>query len=149
MKKSERTKIKLETLRKLKSNLDFSKRLLKRNWRYRYSSKLFKEDYRVAIKTDFANIHSNLFTLRVVEKQIPMPVKIQVEIPTKVKCFYNSGKKILVFHYKAYCQKCNRTVNWGIKPSDLYGYAKETTKYCPYCGQKLWWPSSWGKKLEW
>lgn len=109
MKKSEKTKIKLGTLRKLKSNLDFNKRLLKRNWRYRYSSKLFKEGYRVAIKTDFASIYSDLFTLRAVEKQIPMPVRI------------------------------NKRIETGSKFPDMFTGGH--SKYCPCCGQKLWWPS--------
>lgn len=143
MKKNERTKMKLEKIDRIKRNLAFNKSVLKKNLTCARSDSKFKGVYRTAAKEGINAIHSDLFTLRAVEKQIPMPVKIQIppREPERTRYAYKNGKKVLVIVYEAWCQNCNKLIDFGNKPSEAYDFTIRYKGYCSRCGQKLWWPS--------
>lgn len=125
MKKSERIKIKIGVIRKLKTNLTHIKEGLKMEWRYRHS-----DGYTEAIKIDLAKISSTLFALRAAEKQIPMPLRTHAEL-LPFRNFNNSRCYLCLKNY--FCQNCNKKI------LRFEGYG---IKFCPHCGQKLWWPKN-------
>lgn len=130
MKKSERTKIKFGAIQELKTILNCNKMVLKLNWNCRYSSALTKAGYRATIKTYLTNIYSCLFSLHAAEKQIPMPLRTHAELLP----FRNFNDSCCCLCVKSYfCQNCNKKI------LKFEGYG---IKYCPHCGQKLWWPKN-------
>ena len=139
MKKSERTKIKLKTIEILKSRLFHSRRILAKNLVAARSDSKLKDSYRTAAKGDLYEIHSDLFLLRAAEKQVPMPVKLEAKVSTFCEYWYDNGVKHLNLMYNAYCQNCGNKVDLGYKMLDGLERDK-SVKYCPRCGQKLWWP---------
>ena len=63
-----------------------------------------------------------------IKKQMPMPVKTHKGC-AKCVCSGN-GRAYLYNYHNYYCQNCN-----GLILHDMPDYPK----YCPHCGQKLWW----------
>lgn len=144
MKKSERKKVKLRIVLMIETILSANKGNLKLNWIDAHNDNNFpaiRAAYREAAKENIRAIRSSLLALRAVEKQMPMPVKMQIAFSNRARYFYKNGQRDLVVSYQAYCQSCNKLVDFGNKPSEAYEFARKYKKYCPRCGQKLWWPS--------
>lgn len=132
MKKSEKTKIKIKTIEILKSDLFRQRRILAKNLAAARSNSKLKTGYRTAAKGDLYEIHSDLFTLRAVEKQMPMPMVVKVIYG--IHKLSDGTVEQCVFKDK-FCPCCgNRIIGFGTPKHRV-------EKYCPYCGQKLWWPS--------
>lgn len=136
MKKSERKKVKLLILKLIYQNVKAAKEDLAVSWASKGVPGAEK-----AISDDIKVLHGMLFVKRAVEKQMPMPVKMQIAFSNRTRYFYKNGQRDLVVSYQAYCQSCNKLVDFGNKPSEAYEFVRKYKKYCPRCGQKLWWPS--------
>lgn len=87
-------------------------------------------------------LHRGLFALRAMEKQIKMPVRITVT-SCKVSKFRFSNLYTeceCVIFKKHCCPRCEKELRI-FDANDDCALLERTMqpKYCPYCGQKLWW----------
>lgn len=135
MKKSERKKVKLLMLKYVSQNVNIAKNDLAADWPTKGGTWS-----RNVIRNDIKLLHGALFIRRAVEKQMPMPVRIEAKVSAFCKYWYDNGIKHLNLMYNAYCQNCGNKVDLGYKMLDDLERDKNV-KYCPRCGQKLWWPS--------
>lgn len=124
--------MKLEKIDRIKRNLAFNKSVLKKNLTCARSDSKFKGVYRTAAKEGVNAIHSDLFTLRAVEKQIPMPMVVKVIYGIH----HLSDGTIKQYVFKDnFCPCCgNHIIGVGTPKHRV-------EQYCYQCGQKLWWPS--------
>lgn len=82
---------------------------------------------RMLIKRWIPALRKNRFILQSIEKQMPMPVKLYVQ-PFLLKA---DGKAVCFLSKKCCCQNCGGRVFKTLGGKKI--------KYCPHCGQKLWW----------
>ena len=122
MKKSERKRMKRIAIYKAKVEVKHAKIDVKEAFPTRH---IDNPDWLHAF---VGRVHQALFTLRAMEKQMPMPVKTHKGC-AKCVCSGN-GRAYLYNYHNYYCQNCN-----GLILHDMPDYPK----YCPHCGQKLWW----------
>lgn len=81
-------------------------------------------------------LHRELFSLRAMEKQIKMPVKLVVRRSRVAKYNWEDDGKPTVFfnrYISYYCSCCGEFLI--DEPYD----DSMNINYCPRCGQKLWW----------
>lgn len=139
MKASERKKNKFKAI---KESLEMI-RLHKNKIRFSYSLRNEKGTLaRYNFEKSIEKLHRGLFALRAMEKQIKMPVRITVTRCVVVK----PGRYIpitrchCIISKKHCCPRCEKELRI-FDANDDCALLEITMqpKYCPYCGQKLWW----------
>lgn len=139
MKASERKKNKFKAI---KESLEMI-RLHKNQIRFFYPLRNEKGTLaRYNFEKTIEKLHRDLFALRAMEKQIKMPVRITVT-SCKVSKFRFSNLYTeceCVIFKKQYCPRCEKELII-FDANDDCALLERTMqpKYCPYCGQKLWW----------
>lgn len=93
-----------------------------------HSSEEYKIAERAIIRKWIKDLREAKEALDGIKKQMPMPVKTHKGC-AKCVCSGN-GRAYLYNYHNYYCQNCN-----GLILHDMPDYPK----YCPCCGQKLWW----------
>lgn len=139
MKASERKKNKFKAI---KESLEMI-RLHKNKIRFSYPLRNEKGTLaRYNFEKTIEKLHRNLFSLRAMEKQIKMPVRITVTRCVVIKpCRHNPITKChCIIVKKQCCPKCEKELRI-FDANDEWALLARTmqSKYCPYCGQKLWW----------
>lgn len=140
MKKSERKKVKFNAILMEKSHIEVCGGELIERFLERNDGVL----ERYAVKRTIYKLHGLLFSLRAIEKQVELPVQVVVRStiykPTKYVEVDDVCECIILKKY--YCPRCRH------KLDILFDYTSDDEeflfkhmqpKYCPYCGQKLWW----------
>lgn len=118
-----------EEIKNLREEIRWQEGDIRGDFRMRHNGPEYFPDERLMIKAWIRFLRSNRFTLQAIEKQMPMPLKVYVQ-PFLLKA---DGKAVCFLSKKRCCQKCGGRVFKTLDGKKI--------KYCPHCGQKLWWPS--------
>lgn len=137
MKKNERRKVKLDELKATRHYAKVRLEYIKENFPRRHWLAAIN---RGRLRKEIKRLYATLFMLHAMEKQTPMPVKVVVDMKV-----YKSNvalgtllPAILRITKSCQCQRCSNVVYQEV----TIGYRMDKgvrPKYCPTCGQKLWW----------
>lgn len=139
MKASERKKNKFKAIKELHKMIKLDKDKIRLFYPKRHENDTLA---RYVFLETVEKLHRDLFALRAMEKQIKMPVRITVT-SCKVSKFRFSNLYTeceCVIFKKQYCPRCEKELRI-FDANDDCALLERTMqpKYCPYCGQKLWW----------
>lgn len=107
-----------------------------------HSSEEYKIAERAIIRKWIKDLREAREVLNGIKKQMPMPVKVTIVDVKVYKFNVEFGvilPGILRITKSCQCQKCSN----GVYQEVTIGYRLDKgvrPKYCPCCGQKLWWP---------
>ena len=136
MRASERSKNKFKAIKESRWTLRFYEKRIRFYYPLRNQERML---VRLGLKQTIEKFHRALFSLRAMEKQIKMPVKVVVVEAEMYKhriilgCFMSA---IFCINKEYQCPMCGEVVRKELSYCIDKG---QKLNYCPHCGQKLWW----------
>lgn len=118
-----------DEMKKLREEMSWQEGDIRGDFNLRHNGPEYFHAERMLIKGWITGLRKNRFILQAIEKQMPMPLKVYVQ-PFLLKA---EGKAVYFLSKKRCCQNCGGRVFKTLDGKKI--------KYCPHCGQKLWWPS--------
>ena len=139
MKASERKQNKFKAIKKRKKIIKLDKNIIRLSYPKRHENDTLA---RYVFLETVEKLHRDLFALRAMEKQIKMPVRITVTscVVVKPRRYIPITRCHCIIVKKHCCPRCEKELRIFDANDDCALLARTMQpKYCPYCGQKLWW----------